>query len=101
MISVVASVTLKPGQREKYLDIFTALMPTVHKEDGCIEYYPNVDYKIGWPVQSINENRVVILEKWESPEALNAHNNSSHMVKYREQTADMIEEVDLRVLKEV
>ena len=43
MIHVIAVITLKPGSREQFLREFHALMPSVHAEDGCIEYGPTVD----------------------------------------------------------
>ena len=43
MIHVVALITTKPGQRDNVLKEFRAMMPSVHAEDGCIEYGPATD----------------------------------------------------------
>lgn len=101
MVYVVASVTLKPGKKEEYLEILKSTMPKVHAEKGCVEYFPTADLKIGWPVQSLDENRVVILEKWETPEDLRAHNVTPHMKAYHEKTGGLIAGVDLRVLQDI
>jgi quinol monooxygenase YgiN len=39
-------------------------------------------------------------EKWESLEALHAHLRAPHMLTYREQVKDMVEDLSLNVLEE-
>lgn len=71
-INVIATVEVKEGKREQYLDIFKALVPKVKAEDGCYEYGATVDIEsalthITGPPRA---NTVVIIEKWASIEAL-------------------------------
>jgi quinol monooxygenase YgiN len=101
MIYVVAAVTLKPGKKEDYLQILQDTVPEVQAEKGCVEYFPTTDHTIGWPVQSLDDNRVVILEKWKTAEDLQAHDVTPHMKKYHEKTGDLIDHVDLRVLTDL
>jgi quinol monooxygenase YgiN len=42
----------------------------------------------------------MINEKWESLEALHAHLRAPHMLTYREQVKDMVEDLSLNVLEE-
>lgn len=100
MISVIASVRMKTGKRSEFLEIFKSNVPKVRKEKGCIEYFPAVDVDSGLPPQSLDENVVTIIEKWESLEALRDHLNAPHMLSYREKVKDIVEDVSLKVLQE-
>ena len=83
MIHVVAIVTTMPGQRETVLAAFRANMPAVHAEKGCIEYGPATDADgIGSFQTKFGPDTFVVIEKWESVEALKAHAAAPHMVAY-------------------
>jgi len=47
----------------------------------------------------LNENLVTIVEQWESVEALKAHLATPHMLKYKNNVKDIVEEVTLKVLE--
>lgn len=98
MIYVIASVKLKDGVHEKFLEIFKANIPAVLKEQGCIEYVPTIDVESGLPPQQLDSSVVTIVEKWESVEALHAHLAAPHMLDYREKTKDLVESVSLKIL---
>ena len=100
MIVVLASIRIRPGQRDAFLDIFHANVPKVRQEDGCIEYFPAVDIDAALPVQKLDENVVTIIEKWQSLDALRAHLGVPHMLEYREKVKDMVEELSLKVLQQ-
>ena len=100
MITVIASIHVKPGNISRFIDIFKANIPAVLAEDGCIEYYPTVDVKTGLPPQELDENVVTIIEKWENTDALKKHLGSPHMLAYREQVKEIVEKVTVKVLKE-
>lgn len=99
MITVVASIHVKPGHISQFIDIFKANIPAVLAEDGCIEYYPAVDIETGLPPQELNENLLTIIEKWESTDALKNHLGAPHMLAYREQVKNIVEKVTVRVLQ--
>ncbi len=99
MITVLASITIKPGFTEKFISIFNANVPAVLKEEGCIEYYPTVDIDSGLPTQQMNDRIVTIVEKWDNLEALELHLNAPHMVKYKVQVEEMVENVSLKILQ--
>jgi len=97
MIHVVAIITAKPGMRQQILDAFHANMPAVHAEAGCIEYGPTVDAE-GGPGAKFGADTFVVLEKWESLEALGAHARSPHMAAYAAKTRDMVANREIHVL---
>lgn len=88
MIYVVAIITAKPGQRDAVLAAFKANVPAVHAEKGCIEYGATVDAD-GSPAK-FGPDTFVVIEKWESPEALRAHAQSPHMAAYGAKTRDLL-----------
>ncbi len=102
MLHVLAFITTKPGLRDTVLQHFRANMPAVHAEEGCIEYVPVVDAPTFGPFQTeLGPDTFVVVEKWASPEALNAHAASPHMKAYAAKTADMVEKRVIHVLSPV
>jgi quinol monooxygenase YgiN len=99
MIHVIATITVKPGQREAFLAEFHRIVPLVHAEAGCIEYGPTVDVASGIAVQGpLRANVAVIIENWESLDALKAHTHAPHMADYRVRVKDYVESVQLQIL---
>jgi quinol monooxygenase YgiN len=96
MIHVIAILTAKPGRRDELLAAFRANMPAVHAEEGCIEYGPAVDAE--GPYEKFGADTLVIIEKWESLDALKAHAAAPHMKAYGEKTRDMLEKRAVHVL---
>ena len=91
MIHVVAILTAQPGQRAAVLEAFHANMPAVHAEAGCIEYGPVADAPDGGPIQTkLGEDTFMVIEKWESLDALMAHSASPHMADYAKKTKPML-----------
>lgn len=91
MIHVVAIITTKPGKREDVLAVFQANVPAVLAEDGCIEYTPTIDTAGGGAIQtSVGPDTFVVIEKWESMQALQAHSQAPHMAAYAEKVSDLL-----------
>src|SRR5947208_2962806 len=91
MIHVVAVITAKSGLREKVLEAFRANVPAVHAEQGCIEYGATVDADgFGSSQTKFGPDTFVVVEKWESPEALKAHAAAPHMAAYGAKTKDLL-----------
>ena len=100
MIHVVAIITAKPGMRENILQAFRANVPAVHAEQGCIEYGPATDAEgIGAIQTRFGPDSFVVIEKWESPEALKAHAAAPHMAAYAAKTKDWIASRVIHVLQ--
>jgi quinol monooxygenase YgiN len=99
MIHVIAIITAKPGMRDAILKEFRANMPAVRAEQGCIEYGPATDAEgIGKFQTQFGPDSFVVIEKWESPEALKAHAAAPHMAAYAARTKDMIASRVIHVL---
>jgi quinol monooxygenase YgiN len=96
MIHVIAVITAKPGQRAAVLEAFNANVPAVRAEKGCIEYGAAVD--TGTSPAKFGDDTFVVIEKWESPEALRAHAASPHMAAYAAKTKDALANRVIHVL---
>jgi quinol monooxygenase YgiN len=91
MIYVVANIELKPGARADYLAEFANVAPQVRAKPGCIEYVAAADAQtdLAWQHRA-GPDRVTIIEKWESVEALQAHNDSPHMQAVRLRMRELV-----------
>ncbi|MFC7474487.1 putative quinol monooxygenase [Dankookia sp. GCM10030260] len=99
MIHVLAMITAKPGMREQILEHFRANMPAVHAEQGCIEYGPAIDAEGMGKIQTpLGGDTFVVIEKWESLDALKAHGAAPHMAAYAAKTREMIASRVIHVL---
>lgn len=100
MINVVASIHVKEGRVQDFIDLFKALVPDVLPEKGCVEYFATVDMPTGLPPQELDENVVTIIEKWESLDDLMAHLSTPHMAEHMEKEKDLVEKASIKILKE-
>ena len=71
-IRLVVSVETKVGLGERQMEAFAELAPQVRAELGCLQY--DLHRVVG------SEEEFVILEHWESAEALAAHDDAPHML---------------------
>ena len=91
MIHVIAVITAKPGMRESILPVFEANVPAVRAEAGCIEYGAAIDAEDALPFQTrYGPDTFVVVEKWESMDALKAHAAAPHMAAYGARTKEMV-----------
>jgi quinol monooxygenase YgiN len=99
MIHVIAVITAKPGKRDQVLGHFRANVPAVRTEKGCIEYGAAVDADPALPVQTkYGPDTFVVIEKWESMEALKAHAAAPHMAAYGAKTKELLASRVIHVL---
>ena len=99
MIHVLAIITAKPGKREAILREFRANVPAVRGEKGCIEYGPAIDAEgIGGFQTKFGPDSFVVIEKWESTDALKAHAAAPHMAAYAAKTKEMIQSRVIHVM---
>jgi quinol monooxygenase YgiN len=98
MINVIASLCIKEGSLSEFIEICKANAMKVREEKGCIEYFPLIDIDAKLPTQGLDENAVIIIEKWENIESLHDHLKATHMLVYREKVKDMIIGRSLKVL---
>ena len=91
MVHVIAVITAKPGMRNAILEAFRANVPAVRAEQGCIEYGAAVDAENALPFQTKwGADTFLVIEKWESMDALKAHAAAPHMAAYGAKTRDLI-----------
>lgn len=100
MIHVLAIITAKPGMRDRMLDAFRANVPAVHAEDGCIAYEAVVDVSPGGPgFAQFGADSFVVVEKWASLAALQAHAVAPHMKAYGAVVKELIATRAIHVLQ--
>ena len=100
MIHVVAVITAKPGQRDSILTHFRANVPAVKAEKGCIEYGAAFDADTGLGFQAKwGPDTFLVVEKWESLDALKAHAAAPHMAAYAAKVKDFIASRVIHVLQ--
>jgi len=100
MIHVVALLTTQPGQRSKVLQAFNANAVTVRQEQGCIEYVATID-AAGLPASpgTVGEDTFVVIEKWASLAALQAHAVAPHMKAYAASVKELMAQRVIHVLE--
>jgi quinol monooxygenase YgiN len=100
MICVIATMEVAAGRRQELLGLLQSVMPKVRAEPGCIEYAPMIDIRSGISLQGpVRGNVVVLIEKWESVDALKAHLKTLHMVEYFEQVEELQLSLDLQIVE--
>lgn len=91
MIHVIATITALPGQREAVLALFHQNRPAVLAEPGCIRYEAAIDVPDFGAIQTpLGDDTFVIIECWESGDALKAHAASAHMAEYGRNTKPLL-----------
>jgi quinol monooxygenase YgiN len=99
MIHVIAIITAKPGQRDKVLEHFRANVPNVRAEKGCLEYGAAIDAEAVGNIQTkFGRDTIVVVEKWESVDALKAHAAAPHMAAYAAKTKELLASRVIHVL---
>jgi quinol monooxygenase YgiN len=102
MIHVLATIELRDGTREQFLEEFRKVVPPVRAEAGCLEYGAAIDAVTSLPVGVPNRpNVVMVVEKWASLDALQAHLVAPHMLEYRPRVKEFVERVSLQILEPV
>lgn len=100
MIHVIAVITAKPGQRDSILTHFRANVPAVKAEKGCIEYGAAIDADPALGFQTkYGPDTFVVVEKWESMDALKAHAAAPHMGAYGAKTKEFIASRVIHILQ--
>ena len=99
MINVLAVISAKPGMRDQILAHFNANVPAVRAEKGCIEYGAVVDAQDGPGFQDkLGPDTIVVIEKWESMQALTDHASAPHVATYRANTKELIASRKVHIL---
>jgi quinol monooxygenase YgiN len=90
MIHVLAIITAKPGMRDRILESFRANVEAVRAEAGCVSYEAVVDLRAAAAgFAQFGPDTFVVVEKWDSTEALQAHAVAPHMKAYASKVKDL------------
>lgn len=80
-VVVVATIRPLPGRRDDVIAVMEATIARVHAEDEGCELYALHE----------GEDRLVMIEKWASEEALDAHDRGPALVELIAKTKDLTE----------
>lgn len=99
MIHVIAFLHLRPGVLREFLATFHDLVPKVRAEAGCLEYSPAIDHApfMGFQIP-VGDEVVVVVERWASPAALEAHIEAPHMKAWGKAVEGMMTRRQIHVL---
>jgi quinol monooxygenase YgiN len=78
-VVVVATITPLPEHRDEVIAAFTATIPQVHAEDGCQLYALHQ-----------TSDRLIMIEKWASREALGTHSKGAALTALNPQLAGKV-----------
>jgi quinol monooxygenase YgiN len=100
-IQVLVVIETKAGQRASVLQAFHNNTPAVRAEPGCLDYRAYTD-AAGFtpPIAAFGPDTIVVLEKWERIEDLNAHAKAPHTRAYQTATKDSVEKRTVYLLSE-
>jgi quinol monooxygenase YgiN len=83
MIHVLAIITAHPGLRDRILETWRGNATAVLAEDGCLQYEAVVDAVGAAPgLPKFGDDTFVVVERWASMAALQAHSVAPHMKAY-------------------
>ena len=82
MIYVIATMTLKPGTRDKVLAAAKPCIAATRKEEGCIFYDLNTS--------TDNPDLLTFVERWESRDHLTAHTKTEHLKTWRAASSEHV-----------
>jgi len=90
VIYVIAELRLKPGAAEKAIAAACASVAETVKEDGCISY--DMHRSVTDPA------RLVLVERWDSSEALKRHMQTPHFKAWRAASPEFVAERKVEVV---
>jgi quinol monooxygenase YgiN len=83
MIHVLAVITAHPGMRDRILEAYRGNVAAVRAEAGCLQYEAVVDAAGAAPdTARFGDDTFVVVERWASMAALQAHAVAPHMKAY-------------------
>lgn len=98
-IQVLAIITAKPGMRDEILAAYRDNVAAVLAEGGCLAYEAVVDMEGDSPFAKFGPDTFVVVEKWASMAALQAHAVAPHMKAYAARTKALTAERAIHVLR--
>ena len=81
MLIIAGTITTEDGSRDAFLAAVKPMVAATHTEPGCGAYVFSPDPD--------DANRLVLFERWDDQEALDAHFASDHMAAFQRAMADI------------
>jgi quinol monooxygenase YgiN len=81
MIYVIATTQVKPGNIAAYIEGHKKCIAETLKEKGCVSYEGHTS--------TLDPDRYVVVERWETRDDLGAHGKAPHMKIWREFSANL------------
>ncbi len=92
-LSIIATITVKPEFQDALKPIFKRLVTGSRAERGCLRYELN---------QSVeNQNIYIIVERWESQQAIDLHNTTAHFVEFANFAKDHFDGLSVCIAKQI
>ena len=92
-LSIIATITVKPEFQDALKPIFKRLVTGSRAESGCLRYELN---------QSVeNKNIYIIVERWESQQAIDLHNTTAHFVEFANFAKDHFDGLSVCIAKQI
>ena len=92
-VTVVVHFIAKQGKEAELLDVLRSLLAPTRKEPGCLRYELNQEIE--------NPRAYTFAEKFASMEAFDAHRKMPYVVRFGEQSGDLVESRQMRVHREL
>ena len=102
MIHVIVTMRIKEGRMQDFLAACAALRPQVLQEPGCLAYDYTRDGEAPLGIQPpIEADRITLIERWVSMDALKAHLATPHMHAAGAGMKDMRASAELRFMESI
>ena len=92
-IGIIATIDALPGHEKTVTDALLKMITPTRAEAGCAFYTLFAD-----PALS---GRLIMLERWESQAAFDAHMATAHMATLKQALDGRISQLDIRTLEQV
>src|SRR5262249_53294281 len=79
-VTVIATFHATEDNRDELLAAVCAVVPGVLKEDGCLQYAPH----------TVGKDRVLLVESWETPDALRVHGAGPALAAFQESVKHLL-----------
>ena len=79
-VTVIATMYSTEENRDELLAAVCRAVPGVLTEDGCLRYAPH----------TVGKDRVLLVESWESPDALRVHGEGTALAEFRKATEHLL-----------
>ena len=83
-VVVVVTARARPGRGDELLDMFGELATATHAEEGCVLFALHRAHG--------DRDRIALVERWASRDALDAHLAAPHLAAFRRDSAELFAE---------